>query len=284
MPAAALVLALTSAVSSAVWNMLLKRAGDTQAASAVALAVGVVLFGPALAFGRIPLAAWPWIGASAACEFAYFALLVMAYERAELSLVFPLARGLAPVLVLFTGLLALHVRASPGELAGIALVAIGAVAVRGIRGIRGSRDIRVAGGLGDAGLAVLIAGCIAGYTLIDKHGVSLASPAPYFEAVLALVALPYLALVARTRGLRALRGEMRLRTIGISICLVGGYDLVLAALRLAAAAPVAAVRESSVVIGTGLAAFVLHERVGPARWLGACLLTAGVMVLALAAG
>ncbi|HEY3732787.1 MAG TPA: EamA family transporter [Streptosporangiaceae bacterium] len=278
MPVAALALALMSAVSSGVWNMLLKRADDTQAASAVALAFGVVLFGPALALGRIPLAAWPWIGASAACEFAYFALLVMAYERAELSLVFPLARGLAPVLVLLTGLLALHVRASPGELAGIALVAVGAVAVRGIRGIR------VAGGLADAGLAVLIAGCIAGYTLIDKHGVSLASPAPYFEAVLALVALPYLALVARATGVRALRGEVRLRTVGISVCLVGGYDLVLAALRLAAAAPVAAVRESSVVIGTGLAAFVLHERVGPGRWLGACLLTAGVMVLALAAG
>jgi uncharacterized membrane protein len=95
--------------------------------------------------------------------------------------------------------------------------------------------------------------------------------------------VPYLALVARVKGRCALRGELRLRTVVIGIGIIGGYDLVLEALRLAAAAPVAAVRESSVVIGTALAAIDLRERVGPARWLGACLLTAGVAVLALAA-
>jgi drug/metabolite transporter (DMT)-like permease len=272
MPAAALAFALMSAVSSAVWNMLLKQAGDTEAASAVALAFGTILFAPALAFGHIRAAAWPLIVISAALEFGYFALLATAYRRAELSLIFPLARGLAPVLVLFAGLLALHVQASSGELAGVLLVAAGAVAVRGIR---------VTGGLADAGIAVLIAACIAGYTLVDKRGVSLASPAAYFEAVLALTAVPYLALVARVKGRCALRGELRLRTAVIGIGIVGGYDLVLEGLRLAAAAPVAAVRESSVVIGTALAAIVLHERVSPARWLGACLLTAGVAVLAL---
>jgi drug/metabolite transporter (DMT)-like permease len=157
----------------------------------------------------------------------------------------------------------------------VLLVAVGAVAVRGIR---------LAGGLADTGMAAAIAVCIAGYTLVDKHGVSLASPAAYLEVVMALLVVPYLALVARARGLRALRRELRPRTAVIGIGMIGGYALALQALRFAAAAPVAAVRESSVVMGTALAAIVLRERVGPARFGGACLVAAGVAVLALAAG
>jgi len=276
MPAAALLLALLSAVSSAVWNLLVKQSSDTAAVTAVAVAIGVILFSPSLAFGRVPAAAWPFIGASAALELGYMVLLATAYRRAELSLVFPLARGLAPVLVLLIGLVALHTSASAGELAGVLLVAVGAVAVRGIR---------LAGGFADTGIALLIAVCIAGYTLVDKRGVSLASPAAYLEVVMALLALPYLAFVARSKGgLQSLRRELRPRTAFISIGIIGGYDLVLYGLRLAAAAPVAAVRESSVVIGTALAAIVLRERVGPARFCGACLVAAGVTVLAFAAG
>ena len=275
MPTAALVLALLSAVSSAVWNLLVKQSRDTEAVTAVALAIGVILFSPALAFGHIPLAAWPYLVASAALEFIYFTLLAAAYRRAELSLVFPLARGFAPVLVLLIGLVALHDQASAGELAGVLLVAVGATAVRGIK---------IAGGFADTGIALLIAVCIAGYTLVDKHGVSLASPAAYLEAVMALLVLPYLTLVARSRGLQALRRELRPRTAVIGIGIIGGYALALFGLRLAAAAPVAAVRESSVVIGTALAAIVLRERVGPARFCGACLVAAGVTVLAFAAG
>jgi drug/metabolite transporter (DMT)-like permease len=275
MPTAALVLALLSAVSSAVWNLLVKQSRDTESVTAVALAIGVILFSPSLAFGHISRTAWPYIGASAALELIYFALLAAAYRRAELSLVFPLARGLAPVLVLLIGLVVLHDRASAGELAGVVLVAVGATAVRGIK---------IAGGFADTGIALLIAACIAGYTLVDKRGVSLASPAAYLEAVMALLVLPYLALVARARGLRPLRRELRPRTALIGIAIIGGYALVLYGLRLAAAAPVAAVRESSVVIGTALAAIVLRERVGPARFFGACLVAAGVTVLAFGAG
>jgi drug/metabolite transporter (DMT)-like permease len=275
MPAAALVLALMSAVASAVWNLMVKQSHDTQAATAVAIVLGVIVFAPSLALGRIPSAAWPFIAASAVLQLSYFTMLATAYRRAELSLVFPLARGLAPVLVLLIGLVALHVRASAGELAGVLLVAVGAVAVRGIR---------LAGGFADTGIAAAIAVCIACYTLVDKRGVSLASPVAYLEVVMALLALPYLALVAKARGLQPLRRELRPRTAVIGIGTIGGYALALQGLRLAAAAPVAAVRESSVVIGTALAALVLRERVSPARFCGACLVAVGVIVLALAAG
>src|ERR1700683_5117846 len=108
MPITALVLALGSAVASAVWNLLLKMADDTEAATAVAFTLGVILFAPRVAFCGSRAAAWPYIAGSALLQFAYFTLLATAYRRAELSLVFPLARGMAPVLVLLIGPVALR--------------------------------------------------------------------------------------------------------------------------------------------------------------------------------
>jgi drug/metabolite transporter (DMT)-like permease len=298
MPLPALGFALVAAVTSAGWNLLLKRSADPTAAAAVATLLGAVLMLPALVVAGVPAPSRPYVAASAAFEFAYLCLLAAAYRRAELSLIFPIARGTAPVLVLAASVAVLHARAGAGEYAGVLLVGAGAAAVRGrpaaAAGDAGLRDagLRDAGlgdaGLGDAGLALAVACCVAGYTLIDKHGVALAEPVAYFDAVLLLVVAPYLAVAAATRGRASLRRELAARALGrnavIGLAMAGGYDLVLEGLRLAAAAPVAAVREVSIVIGTGLAATVLHERVGRLRWVGACLVAVGVAVLAVAGG
>ena len=87
-----------------------------------------------------------------------------------------------------------------------------------------------------------------------------------------------LALGGRAREMRA---EVRPRSLVIGACIVGAYGSVLAALRLADAAPVAAVRESSVVIATLFAAAFLHERVDARRLCGAVLVAAGVAAIAL---
>src|SRR5438067_850327 len=124
MPVTALVLALTAAFVHALWNLLLARARDTEAATAVALLVAVVAFAPVAAVAwRVDWAVWPFVVATGAFELAYFALLAAAYRRSELSLVYPLARGTAPVLVL-----GLAERVSPARLAGAVLVA-GSVAL-----------------------------------------------------------------------------------------------------------------------------------------------------------
>src|SRR5215210_1933368 len=106
MPLSALSLALAAAFLHALWNLLLARARDTQAATAVALLVAVAAFAPAAAqTWRVEPSVWPYLVASSCLELAYFALLAFAYGRAEMSLVYPLARGSAPVLVLVgTGL------------------------------------------------------------------------------------------------------------------------------------------------------------------------------------
>ena len=98
---AALGLALGAAVLHALWNLLLAGSRDVLAATAVALGSSLVVALPfALATWGIEREALPWLAASGALELVYFFTLTAAYQRAELSLVYPLARGGAPVLVL----------------------------------------------------------------------------------------------------------------------------------------------------------------------------------------
>jgi drug/metabolite transporter (DMT)-like permease len=85
----------------------------------------------------------------------------------------------------------------------------------------------------------------------------------------------------RGRGAAALGGALRRETLAASVLFFGAYLLVLAALRLADPGPVAAVRETSVVIATALGAVVLHERVTPARATGALVVVAGAILIAL---
>src|ERR1043166_6921831 len=101
MPADALALALGAAALHALWNLLLARESDTEAATAVAVgSLVVVLVIPAALTWRVEGAAFPFIAGSAALELAYVGLLAAAYRRFELSLVYPVARRPAPVLAL----------------------------------------------------------------------------------------------------------------------------------------------------------------------------------------
>ena len=115
MPLDALALALGAAGLHALWNLLLARERDTEGASAVALLTLVaVLMLPAALTWRVDAAAVPFIVGSAALELAYVALLAAAYRRYELSLVYPVARGLAPVLALLIVVAAGGARPSSG--------------------------------------------------------------------------------------------------------------------------------------------------------------------------
>ena len=271
MPVSALVLALAAAFVHALWNLLLARARDPEAATAVALVVAVVAFGPvAAAVWDVQGRVWPFLVGTAAFELLYFALLAAAYRRAELSLVYPLARGTAPVLVLVLGIAALGAATSWRQAAGVCLVGAGVLLVRGLR-----RTAEATGVL--FGLA--IAGCIAAYTLIDKHGVRYATPIAYLELAMIPPTLAYAVGVATLKGVPALRAEANASSVVAGVATFGGYALVLAALQRASAASVAAVRETSVVIAAVLAGAILKERVGPERLTGAVLVAGGVTLI-----
>src|SRR5204863_5051303 len=125
--------ALAAAFVHATWNLLLARAEDPEATTAAALAVGLVAFAPAAAIaGHVRAGVWPFAAGSASLELAYVGLLAGAYRRADLSVVYPVARGVAPVLVL-AGAIALGRPTSFLQVAGVCLVTVAVFLVRGFR-------------------------------------------------------------------------------------------------------------------------------------------------------
>jgi drug/metabolite transporter (DMT)-like permease len=271
MPASALALALGAAFLHAFWNLILARARDIEATTAVALVAGIVVFAPVAALAwDAESKVWPYLVVTSLLQLTYFVLLTAAYGRAELSFVYPIARGSAPVLVLIAGVALLGEAASAAQVGGVLLVAAGVLLVRGLRGRASASDLA---------LALAIGVCIAAYTLLDQRGIRYASPVVYQELSMIPATLGFLALTLGRRGRRAVREAVGLTSVAAGLATFGAYILVLAALSRAPAAPVAAVRETSVVIATALAAPLLHERVGAARLAGAALVVAGVVLL-----
>ena len=270
MPLDALGLALAAAVLHAGWNVLLRGSRDVEATTAAALGIALVLFAPVAALTwNVHAAAWPYIATSGALETVYF-LLIAAYRKRELSVVYPIARGSAPVLVLAGSAVVLGRSVSASQVAGVLMVAVGVVLVRGLS--------RRADGIP---IAIAIGICIAAYTLVDKNGIRHAAALPYLEMSMTPSAVLSCGWVVARRGAGVLRRELRWRTVIAGIGSFVAYVLVLVALRLASAPAVAAVRETGVVVAALLAAVFLHEHVTPQRLGGAVVVAGGVALLAL---
>ena len=223
----------------------------------------------AIVFWRFDGDVWPFLIAGSLLQLLYVALLAQAYAHAELSVVYPVARGLAPVLVLAGSVVLTGAGTTPAQVVGVLLVAGGILFVRGVRRGKGAL------------LALAIAAVIATYTVVDKHGVVHASPVTYLELMNVFMGLTYAGIIVGRRGLAVLRAELGVRSVVVGAGTFAAYALTLAALQLASAASVAAVRESSVLVATALAAIVLRERVTAWRAAGALLVVAGIVLLAL---
>jgi uncharacterized membrane protein len=273
-PLSAVALALGAAFLHAGWNVLLAGARDTRASTAGLLVWGVVLLAvPALATGGVSSSAVPYIAASAVLELCYFVLLARAYDGGEVSVVYPVARGSAPVVVLVFSAIALREGVAAGAVAGVLLVASGVLLV-GLGVFPGQMARKSAPPTRDVWFGLAIGAVIASYTLVDSEGVERADPIAYLALVVAPGALVY-PFVTRTRP------DVGVRTAVTAAATFGAFLMVLAAFRLAPAAPVAAVRESSVVIAALLAAVVLREPVDGRRLAGAVAVAAGVAAIAL---
>jgi drug/metabolite transporter (DMT)-like permease len=275
-PASALALALAAAFMHASWNVLLAGARDSEAATAIATLTGVALLIPvAVVTGGVESAALPFAAVSAALHVGYLGLLARAYRGGEVSVVYPVSRGSAPVLVLVIGAVALGEGASPTQVAGVLAVSVGVLLVQS----RGPDRSRYAPRDLLFGLAIGVV--IAAYTLVDAEGVDRARAPAYLALLLGPAAVVYAAALWIAGRGPELRAELRPRAVVTGALLVGAYGAVLAALRLAEAAPVAAVRESGVVIAALMAAAFLHEQVGSRRLAGAVLVAGGVAAVAL---
>ena len=282
MTGGALALALGAAVLHAGWNVLLAGSRDSIAATGALLLFGTLLLAPvALVTGGVSASAAPYIAASAALELVYFTLLARAYRGGELGVVYPVARGSAPVVVLVLGVFGLGRGVSALAALGVVLVAAGVV---GLLPAREAWRLSVPGGQEvdkppnrDVLFGLAIGLAIAGYTLVDSEGVERAEPLAYLFLVTAPCAVAYCgALLVAGRGSQ-LRAALSARNAGAAAATFGAYAMILAALQLAPPAPVAAVRESSVVIAALFAWLFLGE---PRRLAPAALVAAGVAVIA----
>jgi len=269
---------LLGAVLHAAWNVGVRAGADRSRETAL-----VVVGAAALAVVTLPFlsqphpGAWPFLAASATIHVGYFSLVAAAYGRGPVALAYPLMRGAAPAITALGAWLLLREGLPPLAWLGIGTVSAGVLLMA--RGRGGPRQGAA------VGLALMNAGIISGYTLIDGVGVR-ASEAPlaYTLWLMLLTAAPSLVVLQFRRGRAAWRltvPEMG-RALGAGACSIGSYGLALWAMTRAPVAPVAALRETAMLFGLVLARLVLGERPGLRRWTAAGAIAVGATLLRLA--
>jgi drug/metabolite transporter (DMT)-like permease len=274
---------LCAALLHASWNAMIKRGGgdvllDT---AGIVLGASVVTLPFAAVYGPPAPAAWPYLAASLTIHLAYYFLMVNAYRAGDLTLVYPLMRGVAPLITAVGGIVVL--RETPAAFAwlGMLLVSGGVIMLAG-RAFARNHASNHAPSRAAIGFALANAAAIAAYTLIDGKGGRLAGAVEsYIVWLFALDALPltlYMLLRHRVRFAGYLRRHARRALIGGALS-AAAYAIALWAMTRAPVALVASLRETSVLFASLIGARLLKERLDRPRWIGIGAVVAGVMCL-----
>lgn len=284
MPLSALGLLLTAALLHTIWNLFVKHARMKQVFTWWALLLGVVCFSPLLLGVRtFPLSIWPYVLSSAGMEALYYLLLIGAYQYGDFSLVYPMARGAAPALLTFWAMLFLGERPAPVGLLGIGLLVCGLVVVGSTTWWQQRTKASLVGSA--LGLALATAGCISIYSAIDGAAVRQVAPLPYTVLVMGLSTLLITPLIVLRYGGSAMLAEMRAswwRILLTGVLSLLTYMLVLLAYSFSSVSYGGAIREVSVIFAAFIGWRWLGEGFGKARLLGAGLIFAGILTIALA--
>ncbi len=228
----------------------------------------------AVVVGLPPSGAWPFVLGSAAVHVVYTLLLWASYQLGDFSQVYPVARGTAPwVVAVIEVVLGHHLPVL--QLVGIVVISLGLLCLA-LDGGRPSRSTLPA-----LGAAVATGICIAGYTVVDATAVS-TTPVLVYATWMFLVqgpVMPLVALVRRGRRLRTTTWRVLLVGLGGGVVSLAAYGLVLIAQTSGATAAVAALRETSIVIGAVIGAVFLGERFGRGRVIAAVVVAAGIVLV-----
>ena len=275
MPPIAVAAALTSALIHASWNAALKS-GKDRISDAFLIAVGGILIWLIVAgsLGAPRPEAWPYLALSIGIHLVYWFTLFNAYDAGELSHIYTLSRGSAPMLVALGAALTAHEVPAPLKAAGIVCVSIG------VLGVGASPSAPLKATLWALGIGV----CIASYSLVDALGARANQGALVYVAwTSGIMGFPMIAFAVWRRGARQLMADASIAPVrGIAIGVISflGYGLVLWAQTFAPIAQVTALRETSVVFGAIIAFLFLKEQLGARRWLGAVIVAAGASLIA----
>ncbi len=286
----ALILVLLSALSHATWNLLAKRAINQEVFLWCVLVSSSVLLLPLFVFlirkYQILYPGWWFIFGTVVLHVLYFVFLGRSYARTDLSLAYPIARGMGPALVPIIGALLLKEVITPPAITGIICVVIGIFTVywwgKFMEILHDPLKIFRESGPRYALLTGLV---IAAYSVWDKVGVSYVNPFLYMYFLVLGTALFLTPYIWRFHGISTIRIEIR-KEIG-SIILSGllmflAYGLVLFAFQFSRVSYIASAREVGIVIGVVFGTLLLREPFGKGRAIGSCLIIAGLVLISLA--
>jgi drug/metabolite transporter (DMT)-like permease len=237
-----------------------------------------LLFG-ALAVGFVewpPLEIWPWILASAAFELLYRYLLIQAYRVGDLGLVYPLMRGLSPLVVLALTLMFAGEVLTTQQIIGILLIPFGMLCLLW----QGGGGERLPWSM--LPVVALIGLCIGGYTFIDGQALRRwPHPLDYLVWITLLSAWPFplLALVGKRPAFMLFWREQWRLGLAVGFCVLFSYALVLWAMQLGSIAEAAALREISVILVVLFGMRYLKEPFGRPRLLACGLVLVGMLVM-----
>lgn len=273
MPLTVFLAVLFAAALHAGWNAIIKTGLSKQSAmmlmsfwqGAIGLAILVWLPFPAPEV-------WPWLFASGLIHTAYQLFLAYAYEQGDLSRVYPIARGAAPLIVLVVSLAILNEPVAGREYAGIGLLGLGiALMARGVFTSGESRRLLP--------FALGSAVATAGYSIVDGLGARVSgAPLAYVCWLLLLAGIFYVPVVLALKGSVVLRAPMRDWGAGAiaAAASLAAYAIAVWAMTFAPIALVTALRETSILFAVLIGWLIFGERMTPQKWMAAGLIVAGV--------
>jgi drug/metabolite transporter (DMT)-like permease len=267
---------LVAAILHAGWNVAVRAGSDRRRESALLLGGGLVIGLILLPFLPVPPpASWPYLLFSSVLNGVFFVMIAEAYAHGGVALAYPLMRGVAPMITLLGSWLLLGEALPVAGWIGIATICGGVVLLARRRGDAGEATA--------VRFALANAVVIAAYTMNDAVGVRISqAPLAYALWLYPLSAVPTLLWLSRKTPLRWPSPREAARGLAGAAASIGAYALVLWAFTQAPVAPVAALRETSILLGVLLARLFLGERPGRRGWGGAAAIATGAAILRLA--
>ena len=285
-----LALVLLSAVAHVTWNLLLKRSRNKEVFVWGLLATTSVLLCPLgialLWFNPIHQRGWWFVLSTVVLHIFYFVLLGRAYARADLSLIYPIARGTGPMLVPVLAVAILGETVSWPAAVGIVAIILGVHNVSWWGNFhRLARQPLAFLKNSGTGYALLTGLTIAAYTLVDKKGVGYVQPFLYMYLMTLGAAAGLASYIVHKHGVAVIRSEWRASAVPMvaaGLLTFLAYGLVLTALTLSRVSYVAPAREVGIVVAVLIGVFVLKEPFGVGRLLGSSLIVLGLVLITLA--
>jgi drug/metabolite transporter (DMT)-like permease len=278
LPLDVILLVLFGALLHATWNAIIKAGTDKSLDAALISAGGAVSALPFLTLLPLPqAAAWPFIGASAILQFAYFQLVAAAYRAGDIGLVYPLMRGCAPILIVATSGFILGESLSGGALLGTLTICAGILTLA-FEARKGSRHAIM--------LALTNACVIATYTYVDGIGARLSgNPVSYTLWMALLPPVLLFAWAISQRGAATVATHVRrnwLRGLVGGAGSIASYGFALWAMTKAPVATVAALRETAILFALVISVTVLKEKASVWRYIAGVVIALGGLLLKLA--